>query len=155
MRALIVFIATGIYSGYSPIAPGTAGSVVGLVLVWFVTGPMWTHSPVLTLLVFAVAFAISCWISGRAEEIFNEPDSSRIVIDEVLGMAVTMFGNPITIPFLIAGFLLFRIFDILKPFPASLIDRQVPGGTGVMLDDFVVAIYANILLQIAWRVLAH
>jgi phosphatidylglycerophosphatase A len=155
MRALIVFIATGIYSGYSPIAPGTAGSVVGLVLVWFVTGPMWASSPLLTVIAFALAFAISCWISGRAEEIFHEPDSSKIVIDEVLGMAVTMFGNPITVPYLLAGFLLFRIFDIVKPFPASSIDRSVPGGTGVMLDDFVVAIYANILLQIAWRVLAH
>ena len=142
-------------TGQSSGSPGTAGSVVGLVLVWFVSGPMWAHSPLLTLALFAVAFAISCWISGRAEEIFNEPDSSKIVIDEVLGMAVTMFGNPITIPWMLAGFVLFRIFDVLKPFPASVIDRQVPGGAGVMLDDFVVAIYANILLQIAWRVLAH
>jgi len=155
MRALIIFLATGVYSGYSPIAPGTAGSVVGLVLVWFVTGPMWAYSPLLTLALFAIAFAISCWISGRAEEIFNEPDSSKIVIDEVLGMAVTMFGNPITVPWMLAGFLLFRIFDVLKPWPASIIDRQVPGGAGVMLDDFAVAIYANIILQVAWRLLAH
>ena len=155
MRALIIFLATGVYSGYSPIAPGTAGSVVGLVLVWFVTGPMWAYSPLLTLALFAIAFAISCWISGRAEEIFNEPDSSKIVIDEVLGMAVTMFGNPITVPWMLAGFLLFRIFDVLKPWPASIIDRQVPGGAGVMLDDFAVAIYANIILEVAWRLLAR
>jgi phosphatidylglycerophosphatase A len=155
MRALIVFIATGVYSGYSPVAPGTAGSVVGLVLVWFVTGPMWAHSPLLTLIVFTIAFAISCWISGRAEEIFNEPDSSKIVIDEVLGMALTMFGNPITVPWMLTGFVLFRVFDVLKPWPASIIDRQMPGGAGVMLDDFAVAIYANIILQVAWRLVAH
>ena len=96
MRSLIIFFATGIYSGYAPIAPGTAGSVVGLVVVWLVFGPLWLHSPALCLLVFAIAFAIACWISDRAEKIFDNHDDSRIVIDEVLGMAATMFGNPIT-----------------------------------------------------------
>ncbi|SRR5579885_619880 len=152
MRTLIIFFATGAYSGYSPFAPGTAGSVVGLVLVWFVSGPLWTYSPAVTLGLFAIAFAIGCWISGRAEVIFDEHDSSKIVLDEVLGMAATMFGNPITIPWMLGGFLLFRIFDVLKPFPADLIDRRVGGGTGVMLDDLAAAIYANIVLQILWRV---
>ncbi len=152
MRTLVIFLATGGYSGYSPVAPGTAGSVVGLVLVWFISGPLWTYSPPVTLGLFAIAFAIGCWIAGRAEVIFEEHDSSKIVLDEVLGMAAVMFGNPIALSWMIAGFLLFRILDVLKPFPANLIDRRVGGGTGVMLDDLAAAIYANIVLQILWRV---
>jgi len=155
MRALIIFLATGAYSGYSPIAPGTAGSVVGLLVVWFGFGPLWNHSPIIALAIFAVTFIVSCWISGRAEAIFQERDSSKIVIDEVLGMAATMFGNPLTAPWLLAGFVLFRVFDVVKPFPAGLIDREVGGGAGVMLDDLAAAIYANIVLQVAQRVLAH
>ncbi len=153
MRALIIFFATGAYSGFSPVAPGTAGSVVGLAVVWFAFGPLWNHSALLALAIFAAAFAIACWISGRAEVIFNQHDSPKIVIDEVLGMAATMFGNPITIPWILAGFFLFRVFDVVKPFPAGLIDRRVGGGTGVMLDDLAAAIYANIVLQVLWRVL--
>jgi phosphatidylglycerophosphatase A len=155
MRSLIIFIATGAYSGFSPIAPGTAGSLVGALVVWLAFGPLWSHSQPLGLVVFVAAFAISCWIAGRAEVIFKEPDSSKIVIDEVLGMAATMYGNPLTAPWMLAGFVLFRVFDVMKPFPADWIDRRMEGGTGVMLDDLVSAIYANILLQVAGRVLAR
>jgi phosphatidylglycerophosphatase A len=152
MRAIIIFFATGIYSGYSPVAPGTAGSVVGLVVVWFVFGPLWAHSPALCLAVFGVAFAIACWISDRAEKIFDNHDDSHIVIDEVLGMAATMFGNPIAIGWLVLGFVLFRIADVIKPWPASLIDRRIRNGAGVMLDDLAAAIYANIVLQVIVRI---
>jgi phosphatidylglycerophosphatase A len=153
MRRLIIFFATGIYSGYAPIAPGTAGSVVGLLLIWFGFGPLWEHSHALCLIVFAIAFAIACWISDRAEKIFDQHDDSRIVIDEVLGMAATMFGNPLTVPYLLLGFLLFRVADVIKPWPASLIDRRMRSGAGVMLDDLAAAIYANIVLQVIVRVL--
>jgi phosphatidylglycerophosphatase A len=153
MRALIIFFATAFYSGYSPIAPGTAGSVVGVALVWLVWGPLWDRSPAICLAVFAVAFAVSCWIAGRAEVIFDEHDSPRIVIDEVLGMAATMFGNPIAWPWIIGGFALFRLFDVIKLFPADLIDRRMRGGIGVMLDDLAAAIYANIVLQVLARVI--
>ncbi|MGC2493612.1 phosphatidylglycerophosphatase A family protein [Candidatus Binatus sp.] len=153
MRALIIFFATGIYSGYAPIAPGTAGSVVGLVVVWLVFGPLWAYSPALCLLIFAIAFAIACWISDRAEKIFDNHDDSRIVIDEVLGMAATMFGNPITFPWMMVGFLLFRIADVIKPWPASWIDRRMRNGAGVMLDDLAAAIYANIVLHVLVRLI--
>jgi phosphatidylglycerophosphatase A len=152
-RALTIFLATGAYSGYSPFAPGTAGSAVGLLLVWGGFGPLWSRSPLAALVVFAGAFAISCAIAGRAEEIFNQPDCSKIVIDEILGMAATMFGNPTTTPWMAAGFLAFRVFDVIKPFPAGLIDRRIGGGTGVMLDDLAAAIYANVVLQVARRLL--
>ena len=153
MRAFIIFVATGIYSGYFPVAPGTAGSVVGLVAVLLIFGPMWAWSPAICLLVFAAAFLAACWISDRAEVIFDEHDSPHIVIDEVLGMVVTMFGNPITFGYLMLGFLVFRIFDVVKPWPASVIDRRMRNGAGVMLDDLAVAIYANIVLQVIARVL--
>jgi len=153
MRAFILFFATGIYSGYAPIAPGTAGSVVGLVVVWLVFGPLWMRSPALCLLVFAIAFAFACWISDRAEKIFDNHDDSRIVIDEVLGMAVTMFGNPLTFPWMMVGFLLFRIGDVIKPWPASAIDRGMRNGAGVMLDDLAAAIYANIVLHLIVRLI--
>jgi phosphatidylglycerophosphatase A len=153
MRALILFFATGVYSGYAPIAPGTAGSVVGLVVVWLVFGPLWMYSPALCLLVFAIAFAIACWISDRAEKIFDNHDDSRIVLDEVLGMAVTMFGNPLTFPWMMVGFLLFRIADVIKPWPASAIDRGMRSGAGVMLDDLAAAIYANIVLHVLVRLI--
>jgi phosphatidylglycerophosphatase A len=153
MRSLIVFLATGFCSGYAPVAPGTAGSVVGLVLVWIVWGPLWARSPSLCLLIFAIVFAISCWVSDRAEQIFENHDDSHIVIDEVLGMAATMFGNPITFVWLMVGFLLFRISDVIKPWPASWFDRRMRNGAGVMLDDLAAAIYANIVLHVIVRVL--
>ncbi len=152
MRALIIFFATGIYTGYSPVASGTAGSVVGIALSWLVFAPMWSRSRAVCLVVFAIAFAISCWISNEAEKIFEEHDSGKIVIDEVLGMVFTMFGNPTTWPWMLAGFLLFRLFDVLKPFPARQIDSQMRNGAGVMLDDLAAAVYANIVLQIVARV---
>jgi phosphatidylglycerophosphatase A len=153
MRALVIFFATGIYTGYSPYASGTAGSVVGLILSWLVFWPLWERSPALCLAIFAVAFIVACWISDEAERIFDEHDSSKIVIDEVLGMVFTMFGNPMTWPYLLAGFLLFRLFDIIKPFPAGYIDAHIRNGIGVMVDDLAAAVYANIVLQIAARIL--
>src|SRR5271154_1492345 len=132
MRALIIFFATGIYSGYSPIAPGTAGSVVGMAVVWLMFGPLWAHSPALCLIVFAIAFAIACLVSDRPEKIF---------------------GTPITFGWLMLGFLLFQIADVIKPWPANLIDRRMRNGAGVMLDDLAAAIYANIVLQVIWRLL--
>jgi phosphatidylglycerophosphatase A len=155
MRALIIFLATGAYSGYSPVAPGTAGSIVGLIVLWLAFAPLWNHSQPMALVAFAAAFAASCPIAGKAEEIFGERDCSKIVIDEVLGMLATMFWNPLSYAWALVGFLLFRIFDVIKPFPANWIDRKVPGGAGVMLDDLVAAIYANIVLQILWRVVGQ
>jgi phosphatidylglycerophosphatase A len=153
MRLLIIFFATGFYSGYSPIAPGTAGSVVGLAVVWLAFGPLWQYSHPLCLIVFAIAFAISCWISDRAEKIFDQHDDSRIVIDEVFGMAATMFGNPLTAGCLLMGFILFRATDVIKPWPANEIDSSMRNGAGVMLDDLVAAIYANIALHMILRLL--
>jgi phosphatidylglycerophosphatase A len=151
MRQVIIFFATGAYTGYSPFAPGTAGSVVGLIIGYFFCAPMWQHDPMMFVAIFAAVMVLACLVAGRAEEIFGEHDSSKIVLDEVLGMIATMFLNPLGWVWLLGGFLVFRLFDIIKPFPASLIDRRMPGGPGVMLDDLFAGIYANIVI----RILAH
>jgi phosphatidylglycerophosphatase A len=151
MDTLIRLTATGGYIGYMPAAPGTFGSIEGLVLGWLVFGPIAQRSPIAAIALFVLLFAGGCWIAGRAERILVQHDSSRIVIDEILGMVAAMFMLPTRWPWMLAAFGLFRLFDILKPYPASLIDRQVHGGVGVMLDDLAAGIYANLILQVAWR----
>ncbi len=152
MRQIIIFFATGAWSGYAPIAPGTAGSIVGLIIACLLA-PSARRSPAAFLMGFVIVFVAACWIAGEAEKLFGEQDSSRIVIDEVLGMVATMFLIPIGWISLVAGFALFRIFDIIKPFPASYLDRHLHGGAGVMLDDIAAGIYANLVLQVAFRLL--
>jgi phosphatidylglycerophosphatase A len=148
MRKLILFLATGFYSGYAPFAPGTAGSVVGLVLAWGVTVPLERRSPLAALALIAALFAAGCWLSGRAEKLLDQHDSSHIVIDEIVGMALTMYLCPAASWMAFgAGFALFRLFDVLKPEPAGLIDRRMRGGLAVMLDDVAAAIYANLVLR--------
>lgn len=151
MRFLTLFFATGLFSGYVPGAPGTAGSVVGLALWWLAFLPLWRRTPLAALVLFVLLFGAGCLAAGRAEEILGERDSPLIVIDEVAGMIAVMFFNPPTWLYALAGFAVFRLFDILKPFPAGLIDRRMRGGTAVMLDDLTAAIYANLVLQIASR----
>jgi len=127
--------------------------VVGLIIGYFFCAPMWQQEPMIFIAILAAAYVPACRIAGRAEQIFGEHDSSKIVLDEVLGMIATMYLNPLGWPWLLGGFVLFRIFDIIKPFPASLIDRKMPGGPGVMLDDLFSGIYANIVLRILTHVL--
>jgi phosphatidylglycerophosphatase A len=153
MRFLVIFLATGFYSGYTPTIPGTAGSVVGAGIWWLIFLPLWERSPVVAMALLAVTFVVGCFIAGRAEAIFGETDSPRIVIDEICGMVATMFFASPGWPWLAAGFAAFRLFDIVKPFPVGLIDRRMRSGTGVMLDDLAAAIYAGLVLQIASRLI--
>ncbi len=148
MRGLTLFLATGFYTGYAPVAPGTAGSVVGLLLAWWITVPLGRRSPAAALALVAGLFALGCRLAGRAEQLLHEPDSSHIVIDEIVGMALTMYLAPAAdwIAFAV-GFALFRLFDVLKPEPARTFDRRIHGGVGVMLDDVAAAIYANLVLH--------
>jgi len=150
LRALAIFISTGAFAGYTPLAPGTAGSILGLLLVRFAIASVWRYSPTGFLMLFAVVFVIACTVADYAERIFAEVDSSAIVLDEILGMIATMFANPTGWTWLIGGFALFRLFDIIKPWPASRFDRM-RGGAGVMLDDLAAAFYANVTLQVLRR----
>lgn len=152
MRRLVIFLASGAYTGYAPIVPGTAGAALGMVLGYFVFAPLWERSPSAFMMLFALLFIGACFVAGAAERVYGEHDNSHIVLDEILGMIATMFLNPTSWGWLGAGFVLFRIFDIIKPWPAHRFDRM-EGGSGVMLDDLAAGIYANLVLQVMRRVI--
>lgn len=144
MTRFAVFVATVAYCGYFPFAPGTVGSAAGLVvylLVW------WTHSPILELGLIAGLFAAGVWAGTTAERFFGGIDPGPIVIDEVVGMLITLAFIPVGWSGMLAGFVLFRIFDVLKPFPAGRLE-SLHGGLGVMADDAMAAIYANLSLRL-------
>jgi len=145
----IIWLASGGYSGYLPHAPGTAGTLVGI-LIYFLFS---FFPPSIYLLSSTAAFFLAWWASERAEVIFAERDSPKIVIDEIVGYLITMALLPRTLTMIIGGFLFFRIFDIIKIPPAGFIERRISGGLAVVLDDAVVGIYANLLLQAIthWR----
>lgn len=139
-----VWIATCAGAGYFPFAPGTAGSAVGLLVVVLLGlihfAPPW---PSVILMVLAGSmFGLGVWAAGIAEKFFKRVDPGPVVIDEVVGQFITFLWRPhAPWKLLIAGFVLFRVFDILKPFPAGRAEHA-PGGWGIMLDDVVAGVYA-------------
>ncbi len=149
MRKFVLFVATGAGSGYVPVAPGTAGSLVGLG-IWVALA--WPGMPLLAVPLAAIlATGIGIWAAGRAGALFGNEDDGRITIDEVAGMLLSLAFLPLRPDVAITGFLLFRLFDIWKPFPADRAER-LPGGVGVMADDLVAGLYANGVGQLLWRV---
>jgi phosphatidylglycerophosphatase A len=141
----IKFVGSGAYLGYIPFAPGTAGTIAGIPLFLWVFS---RFSPGLYLLSLAAFFFMAVWVAERAEILFHALDSRKIVIDEITGFLCTMFLVPAQAGYLIAGFILFRIMDIVKPYPANIINSRMRGGFGVVLDDVVAGIYANLILQV-------
>jgi phosphatidylglycerophosphatase A len=144
MTKLAVFIATVGYCGYFPIAPGTVGSAAGLVfyaLVW------WSGSTLLEVGMIGGLFAAGVWAGTTSERYFGGVDPGPIVLDEVVGMLITLAFIPgLGWTGALAGFFLFRIFDIIKPYPAGRFE-QLHGGLGVMADDAMAAVYANLSLR--------
>jgi phosphatidylglycerophosphatase A len=141
---LAVFIATVGYCGYFPVAPGTVGSAAGLVvylLVW------WTQSRLVEAALIAVVGVLGAWAGTHAERYFGGIDPGPVVIDEVLGMLITLAFIPVGWSGALAGFFLFRVFDVFKPYPADRLER-LHGGVGVMADDAMAAVYANISLRL-------
>jgi phosphatidylglycerophosphatase A len=142
--SIAIFIAQGAYSGRSPFAPGTAGTVAGVLLY------------LLLMDLGAAAYGIACaavtalgiWTAGRADAIFGTKDNRTIVIDEIAGYLLSMLLVPAAWQYIVAAFFLFRFFDILKPYPLHRLE-SLPGGWGVMLDDIGAGIYTNIVLQAA------
>ena len=149
MRILVLALATGGGSGYAPVASGTAGSAVGLAL-WLALCRL---SPTGYALGCAGVVVVGIWAAGRAETLLGRHDDGRITIDEVAGMLLSLAWLPARPEVAGLGFVLFRIFDIWKPFPARRAER-LPGGLGVMADDLVAGAYANLGGQLVWRVLA-
>lgn len=144
MDRVYMFIATGAGSGYLPKAPGTWGSLVG-VLLWFLASRL---EPSSYLAVVAVLFVIGVFSAGAVEKIVDRPDPSIVVIDEIVGQMIALSLAPVHPAAALAGFVLFRFFDILKPFPIGWIDRHLHGGLGVMLDDVVAGLYALLVLHL-------
>ncbi len=143
-QKIILFLATGAYLGHMPIAPGTFGSLPGLLICLAMSQVTLGYAIFLVLVLIGAAIGIA----QQAEKIIGGKDPSSIVIDEMAGMTVTLLGIPVTPFSLILGFFVFRGFDILKPFPVRLVDQRVPGGTGIVLDDVMAGIYGNVLIRI-------
>jgi phosphatidylglycerophosphatase A len=137
-------LALGFGTGYVPNLPGTAGTLVGVLLYFF----MQPLNVMIYLLVTLALFSTGIWLCGKTASHLGVHDHSSIVWDEIVGYLVTMIMSPTGWYWMVLGFILFRLFDICKPWPVSWADKRVAGGLGIMLDDLIAAIYALLLLQI-------
>lgn len=144
MKAFGLFLATAGYVGYAPIAPGSAGSAVGLALFVGIRS-FGGHGLELGILVLTVVLGV--WASGVGERHAGREDPGLVVIDEVAGMLLTMLWVPLTWPTAVVGFLAFRFFDIVKPSPARNAER-LHGGLGIMADDLIAAVYATVTVRL-------
>lgn len=143
-RRVILFLATGGMVGMIPAAPGTFGSLVGLGGCYLLAGFDFS----LAFLLVIVLFCLAVKIAGDAEKILDRKDPGAIVIDEIVGMAVTLLGFKFSWPLAAAGFAVFRVLDIFKPFPIRAIERRFSGGFGIVIDDIVAGVFANLILRV-------
>ena len=150
MRNPVHLLAAGFGSGLAAKGPGTAGTVVG-VIVYLLLSEL---ALLPYIVVCSVLFIAGVWICGRAAQDLNSHDHPSIVYDEVVGYLITMIAIPAQWPWIVAGFILFRVFDIIKPWPISVLDRRVKGGFGIMIDDVLAALFALALLHTARWLLA-
>ncbi|HXY54177.1 MAG TPA: phosphatidylglycerophosphatase A [Nitrospirota bacterium] len=142
-REVVLFMAQGAYSGRAPMAPGTAGTAVGvLAYLW-----MRRLSPGAYVLSCILIVLIGTWIAGQAEGLLGKKDHPSIVIDEIAGYLVSAAMLPGTWVFIIAAFVLFRFFDIMKPYPLKRL-QNLHGGVGIMFDDIGAGVYTNLVLRI-------
>ncbi len=145
MRKIARFLAQGFGSGKAPFAPGTFGTLVAIP-IYFLLREL---TPIVYGLVVIAMFALGIWICQITEQDIGEHDHASIVWDEIVGYLITMFMAPAGWVWIATGFLLFRLFDIWKPFPIRTLERRIQGGLGNMLDDVLAALYALACIQIA------
>ena len=138
-----IFLATFGYVGYVPVAPGTFGSAAGLALFWIVRAFGCTAAEAI---VIAVVCVVGVWSSTVAEQSLGKVDPAPVVIDEVAGMLITLAFLPVTVTGSIVGFLLFRVLDVVKPWPSSRFER-LPRGLGIMADDGMAAVYGHLAMR--------
>jgi phosphatidylglycerophosphatase A len=143
MSRVALALATSLGVGYVPVAPGTFGSVVGLVLWAALPKDPWSQ-----LIAIVLLFAAGAWSAGVAEHHFKGTDPAPVVIDEVMGMLITLWMVPVGWIGALLGFLSFRAFDVIKPYPANRLE-ELHGGVGIMADDGMAAVYANLALRAA------
>jgi phosphatidylglycerophosphatase A len=140
-KLFIKTVATGAGFGLSPIVPGTTGTIPGVIIAWLLFPLGWGIQVVSTL----IALAVGVWVAGKAEAYYGH-DGKPIVIDEVAGVMVSYLFVPVQWNYYLIGFVIFRILDIWKPYPARRWEN-LPSGWGIMGDDFAVGVYTNIALQ--------
>ncbi|MGC9458090.1 MAG: phosphatidylglycerophosphatase A family protein [Halothiobacillaceae bacterium] len=150
LRDPLLFVAFGFGTGLSPRAPGTVGTLAGLPFVLALA----PFSPWVALVAVVLFFAAGVWLCDRASEKLGVHDHGGIVWDEIVGLMITFLWVPLSIWTLLAGFLLFRFFDILKPWPIRWLDRHVGGGFGIMIDDVLAGLFALAVLHAGLAVLA-
>ena len=143
-QKIIMFFATGFYSGQIPFAPGTFGSLTGMLLVYLLI----LLTGYVSFLLTVILILLSVFIANSAEKQTGLKDPGCIVIDEICGIFVTFLFISFSWFSFCLGFLFFRLFDILKPFPVNFCDKKLQGGLGIVVDDVVAGIMANIVLQI-------
>ena len=149
MNRVGLFIATCGYLGYVPVAPGTFGSAAGLAVFFLIRS---TGSVTVEVTAILALFAIGIWSGTVAEHYFGGIDPAPVVMDEVVGMLITLAFLPVSVTGAFVGFLVFRVLDVLKPWPSAQFER-LPGGLGVMADDGMAAIYGNLLMHgLMWAV---
>jgi phosphatidylglycerophosphatase A len=139
-----MFLATGGYTGRAPFAPGSFGSLVGIPIVFVLSQLSMTMAAATT----AVLIFGAVWVAHEAERALQVKDPGCIVIDEIVGFCVTMLGLPFTPWVCVGGFILFRIFDIVKPPPVRQLEKHLPGGWGIVMDDVMAGIMANVMLRV-------
>jgi len=140
-KALIKTISTFFYVGFLPFIPGTFGSLAGLVLYYYIKN---NNPAYISVTIFLAILGVIT--AGKAENLFNKKDPRYVVIDEVVGILISFMFLPLNISLIVIGFLLFRLMDTLKPYPACVFERM-HGGLGIMGDDIVAGIYTNLVLQ--------
>lgn len=151
MSRLAVVIATAGYVGFVPVAPGTFGTAIGLVLFLALRA---VAPPAADAVAVLAIFVAGTWAGGAAERHFGRTDPGPVVIDEVLGTFITFFWLPVSWAALAAGFFFFRLFDVIKPFPARRLE-SAPGGFGIMLDDAMAGVYAHLALRLLMAAMPH
>jgi phosphatidylglycerophosphatase A len=144
LKGIVIFLATGFYVGYSPLVPGTTGTLAVIPLYLLISH---LSSPYY-LAILLSSMCIAIWASDRAEVIFQSKDCRHIVIDEMVGFLVVMIAVPPTWRNILLGFFLFRALDIIKPFPIRYIEERLRGGYGVVLDDIIAGIYASLIIHV-------
>ncbi len=149
MDRVIIAIATGFYAGKLPLCPGTWGSLVAII-PWFLLRNLTTPA---YLIMLGMVFVLGFFVAGSAEKLLHQADAGPIVIDEILGMFITLAWAPDHPAAWILGFFLFRLFDVTKPFPCSWFDQHIHGGIGIMMDDVIAGFYALASLQIIWLII--
>jgi phosphatidylglycerophosphatase A len=149
-KEILIACSTGLYAGYIPVASGTFGTVVGIPFCYVST----LLGPPLGLVFIVLFIGVAVWLASEAEEIFQAKDSGLIVIDEMVGMVVTMYLIPWNLLNLVMGFFVFRFFDIVKPYPIRRLEKSLPGGYGVVGDDVLAGVYANIVLRVVVALIA-